>query len=108
MADIGTAYVRIAPNMTGIQGKIAAGFKGSAGPATAALGDEVDKNSGPFQSAIGKLGGIAKVGGLAIAGGLAAGIAGMVALTGKAVMAQAELEQQIGGSEAVLDRKSVV
>lgn len=101
MADIGTAYVRIAPNMTGIQGKIAAGFKGSAGPATAALGDEVEKNSGPFRSAIGKLGGIAKVGGLAIAGGLAAGVAGMVALTGKAVMAQAELEQQLGGSEAV-------
>ncbi len=101
MADIGTAYVRVAPNMTGIQGKIAAGFKGAAGPATAALGDEVNNNSGPFQNAISKLGGVAKVGGLAIAGGLAAGIAGLVALTGKAVMAQAELEQQIGGSEAV-------
>ena len=101
MADIGTAYVRVAPNMTGIQGKIAAGFKGAAGPATAALGDEVNSNSGPFQNAISKLGGVAKVGGLAIAGGLAAGIAGLVALTGKAVLSQAELEQQIGGSEAV-------
>ena len=101
MADIGTATVRVAPNMTGIQSKIAAGFKGSAGPATAALGDEVNSNSGPFQSAIGKLGGIAKVGGLAIAGGIAAGVAGLAALTGKAVMAQAELEQQLGGSEAV-------
>lgn len=29
MADIGTAYVRVAPNMTGIQGKIAAGFRGA-------------------------------------------------------------------------------
>lgn len=87
--------------MTGIQGKIAAGFKGSAGPATAALGDEVDKNSGPFQGAIGKLGGIAKVGGLAIAGGLAAGAVGLGALTGKALMAGAELEQQLGGAEAV-------
>lgn len=101
MADIGTAYVRVAPNMTGIQSKIASGFKGSAGPATAALGDEVNSNSGPFQSAVGKLGGIAKVGGIAIAAGMAAGITGLVALTGKAVMAQAELEQQIGGSEAV-------
>lgn len=101
MADIGTAYVRIAPNMTGIQGKIASGFKGSAGPATAALGDEVEKSSGPFQSAIGKLGGIAKVGGLAIGAGLAAGVAGLAALTGKALMAGAELEQQLGGSEAV-------
>lgn len=101
MADIGTAYVRIAPNMTGIQGKIASGFKGSAGPATAALGDEVNSNSGPFQKAIGSLGGIAKVGGLAIAGGIAAGVAGLAALTGKTLMAGAELEQQLGGSEAV-------
>lgn len=101
MADIGTAYVRIAPNMTGIQGKIAAGFKDSAGPATAALGDEVNRNSGPFQSALGKLGGFAKAGGVAIAAGLAAGATGLIVLTQKAIMAQAELEQQIGGSEAV-------
>lgn len=87
--------------MSGIQGKIAAGFKGSAGPATAALGDEVDKNSGPFQAALGKLGGFAKAGGVAIAAGLAAGAAGMAALTGKALMAGAELEQQLGGAEAV-------
>lgn len=104
MADIGTAYVRIAPNMTGIQGKIAAGFKGSAGPATAALGDEVDKNSGPFQSAIGKLGGIAKVGGIAIGAGLVAGAAGLAALTGKMLTSGAELEQQLGGSEAVFEK----
>lgn len=101
MADIGTAYVKVAPNMQGIQGKIAAGFKGSAGPATAALGDEVEKNTGPFQSALGKLGGFAKGAGLAIAGGLAAGAVGLAALTTKAVMSAAELEQQLGGSEAV-------
>lgn len=101
MADIGTAYVKVAPNMQGIQGKIAAGFKGAAGPATAALGDEVDKSSGPFQSALGRLGGFAKGAGIAIAGGLAAGAAGLAALTTKAVMSAAELEQQLGGSEAV-------
>lgn len=101
MADIGTAYVRVAPNMTGIQGKIAAGFKGAAGPATAALGDEVNSNAGPFQGAISKLGGIAKVGGAAIATGIAAGVAGLAALTGKALMSGAELEQQLGGAEAV-------
>lgn len=104
MADIGTAYVRVAPNMTGIQGKIAAGFKGSAGPATAALGNEVNKNAGPFQKAIGGLGKAAKVGGIAIATGLAAGIAGIVALTGKALMAGAELEQQLGGADAVFGK----
>lgn len=87
--------------MTGIQSKIAAGFKGSAGPATAALGDEVEKNSGPFQAALGKLGGFAKAGGIAIAAGMAAGAAGLATLTGKALQAGAELEQQLGGSEAV-------
>lgn len=99
--DIGSASVRITPNMTGIQSKIAAGFKGSAGPATAALGKEVEDNAGPFQGALGKLGGIAKAGGIAIAAGMAAGAAGLVALTGKALMAGAELEQQLGGAEAV-------
>lgn len=87
--------------MTGIQGKIAAGFKGAAGPATAALGDEVDKNSGPFQNAIGKLGGFAKAGGVAIAAGMAAGAAGIVGLTTQMLKSSAELEQQLGGSEAV-------
>lgn len=101
MADIGTATVKVTPNMQGIQGKIAAGFKGSAGPATQALGDEVDKNSGPFQAALGKLGGFAKGAGVAIAGGMLAGAAGLAALTTKAVMSAAELEQQLGGSEAV-------
>ncbi len=101
MADIGTAYVRVAPNMTGIQGKIAAGFKGAAGPATAALGAEVESNTGPFQSALGKLGGFAKGAGIAIGAGLGVGIAGLAALTGKALMAGAELEQQLGGAEAV-------
>ena len=99
--DIGQATVRVAPNMTGIQSKIAAGFKGAAGPATSALGDEVNKNSGPFQNALGKLGGFAKGAGLAIAAGMAAGAAGLTALTGKALMAGAELEQQLGGAEAV-------
>lgn len=87
--------------MQGIQSKIAAGFKGSAGPATAALGDEVNNNSGPFQAALGKLGGFAKGAGIAIGAGLLAGAAGLAALTTKAVMSAAEMEQQLGGSEAV-------
>lgn len=101
MADIGTAYIRIAPNMTGIQGKIAAGMKGAGSQATKQLGDEVNSGSGPFQAALGKLGGIAKAGGLAIAGGIAAGATGIATLTGKMLNARAELEQQLGGSEAV-------
>lgn len=101
MADIGTAYIRIAPNMTGIQGKIAAGMKGAGSQATKQLGDEVNAGGGPFQAALGKLDGIAKAGGLAIAGGIAAGATGIATLTGKMLNARAELEQQLGGSEAV-------
>lgn len=101
MADIGTAYIRIAPNMTGIQGKIAAGMKGAGTQATKQLGDEVNAGGGFFQSALGKLGGIAKTGGLAIAAGIAAGATGIATLTGKMLNARAELEQQLGGSEAV-------
>ena len=99
--DIGSASVRITPNMTGIQSKIAAGFKGSAGPATAALGAEVENNSGPFQSALGKLGGFAKGAGVAIAAGMAAGAAGLGVLVTKSLEAGAQLEQQLGGAEAV-------
>lgn len=101
MADIGTAYIRIAPNMTGIQGKIAAGMKGSGAQATKQLSDEVNAGGGPFQNALGKLGGIAKASGTAISAGIAAGATGIAALTGKMLNARAELEQQLGGSEAV-------
>lgn len=104
MADIGTAYVRIAPNMTGIQGKIAAGMKGAGGQATKQLGSEINSNKGPFQKAVGSLKGIAKAGGLAIAGGLAAGAVGIGALVGKMLSANAELEQQLGGAEAVFGK----
>lgn len=98
---IGTAYFKLAPNMQGVQSKIAAGMKGAGANATKQLGDEVDSNSGGFQGAIGRLGGLAKAGGLAIAGGIAAGAAGLAALTGKMLTSGAELEQQLGGSEAV-------
>jgi len=100
-ATIGTAYFKLAPNMQGVQGKIAAGMKGAGAQATKDLGNEIDSNSGGFQGAIGKLGGLAKAGGVAIASGIAAGAAGIAALTGKMLMSGAELEQQLGGSEAV-------
>lgn len=101
MADIGTAYVRIAPNMTGMQGKIAAGMKGQGAQASNQLASELDAGGGPVQGAMGKLGGIAKAGGAVIAAGIAAGAVGIGALVGKMVQSQAELEQQLGGSEAV-------
>lgn len=101
---IGTAYFKLAPNMQGVQGKIAAGMKGAGANATKQLGDEVDSNSGRFQGAISKLGGIAKAGGLVIGAGIGAGIAGIATLTGKMLNAGAELEQQLGGSEAVFGK----
>ncbi len=101
MADIGTAYVRIAPNMTGMQGKIASGMKGAGSKATGQLADELNAGSSPVQGAMSKLGGVAKAGGLAIGAGIAAGALGIAALTKKMALSGAELEQQLGGSEAV-------
>lgn len=90
--------------MPGIQGKIAASMKGAGKQATNDLGAEIESNSGGFQGAIGKLGGIAKAGGLAIAAGIGAGVVGLGALLTKSLEAGAELEQQIGGSEAVFEK----
>lgn len=101
MADIGTAYVRIAPNMTGMQGKIASGMKGQGTQAGNQLAGELEASGGPVQGAMGKLGSIAKTGGKIIAAGIAAGAVGVGALVGKMVQSQAELEQQLGGAEAV-------
>lgn len=106
MADIGTAYIRIAPNMTGIQGKIAAGMKGAGAQATKNLESEVNANSGGFQSAMSKLGAIAKTGGIAIAAGIGASSVGVTKLTTSMLNARAELEQQLGGSEAVFGQYS--
>ena len=41
MANIGTAYITIAPNMSGIQSKIASGLKGQGTGAGEQLGDEI-------------------------------------------------------------------
>lgn len=57
MADIGTAYVRIAPNMTGIQGKISSGLKGSGSKFAEQFGGEI---SGKSAVIIGALAGIAQ------------------------------------------------
>lgn len=48
MADIGTAYFRVAPNMTGVQGKIASGLRGSG----SAFGDQFGSELGGKSSVI--------------------------------------------------------
>lgn len=56
MADIGTAYFRVAPNMTGVQGKIASGLRGSGEQFAKNFGTEV---SGKGAVIVGALAGIA-------------------------------------------------
>jgi phage-related protein len=99
--NIGTAYFKLAPSMQGVQGKIASGLKGEGTKAGNQLAGELNASGGPMQGAMGKLGNIAKTGGKIIAAGIAAGAIGMGALVGKMVQSQAELEQQLGGAEAV-------
>ena len=52
MADIGTAYIRIAPNMTGIQGKIAGGLRGSGTKFANQFGGEISARSAAIAGAI--------------------------------------------------------
>lgn len=52
MADIGTAYVKVAPNMTGIQGKVAAGFKGTGTKVANQMGGEISGRSAAIVGAI--------------------------------------------------------
>lgn len=52
MADIGTAYVRIAPNMTGIQQKIAAGFNGLGGQFAGQFSNEFSAKAAVLAGAV--------------------------------------------------------
>lgn len=52
MADIGTAYIRIAPNMTGIQGRIAGGLKGTGDKFSQQFGNEVKGRSSVIAGAV--------------------------------------------------------
>lgn len=52
MADIGTAYIRIAPNMSGIQGKIAGGLRGSGSSFADQFGGEFSAKSAILTGAV--------------------------------------------------------
>lgn len=52
MADIGTAYVRIAPNMTGIQRKIASGFNGLGNQAGQQFGNQFSAKAAVLAGAV--------------------------------------------------------
>ena len=50
--SIGTAYINIAPNMSGIQGKITSGLKGQGTAAGTQLGDEIGSGASAKMSAL--------------------------------------------------------
>lgn len=52
MANIGTAYVRIAPNMTGIQGKIASGMRGTGTKASEQFAGEFKGHTAALAGAV--------------------------------------------------------
>lgn len=52
MADIGTAYIRIAPNMTGIQGRIASGLRGTGGNFASQFSTEFSAKSAAIVGAV--------------------------------------------------------
>ena len=101
MANLGTAYIKIAPNMSGIQSKIQSGVRGTGTAISNTIGDEAAKNTGAWSKFTSGLGGVASKAGKVIAAGFAVGATGLSVLTTKMLGARAELEQQLGGSEAV-------
>lgn len=62
-ADLGTAYIKIAPNMSGIQGKVASGFKGVGSTIENQISGELSKGGGKLSAGMGAL--IGAVGGFA-------------------------------------------
>lgn len=71
MASLGTAYIKIAPDLTGIQGKIGRSMNRAGAEAGQAFGDGLDKNSGKSIAVFKNIGkaGLTAVGAAAVAAG---------------------------------------
>ena len=69
-AALGTAYIKIAPDMTGIQGKVASGFKGVGNRIESQISDELKGGGGKLSASMSAL--MGAVGGIAASAAQAA------------------------------------
>lgn len=101
MANIGTAYIKIAPDLSGVSSKIKSQLKGTGTGFAQQFNNEADTASNGFSAVGGKLKTAAKVVGAGMAAGLGVAATGIVAISKNAIKAYADFEQLEGGVETL-------
>lgn len=101
MANIGTAYIKIAPDLSGVSSKIKNQLKGTGTNFAKQFGDEASTASSVFGAIGGKLKTAAKVVGVGMAAGLGVATAGIAKISKEAVKSYSDFEQLEGGVETL-------
>lgn len=101
MANIGTAYIKIAPDLSGVSSKIKSQLKGTGAGFAKQFGDEASMVSSAFGAIGNKLKTAAKVVGVGMAAGLGVATAGIVKISKEAVKSYSDFEQLEGGVETL-------
>lgn len=101
MANIGTAYIKIAPDLSGVSSKIKSQLKGTGTGFAKQFGDEASVASNVFGAIGSKLKTTAKVIGAGMAAGLGIATAGIVKISKEAVKSYSDFEQLEGGVETL-------
>ena len=101
MANIGTAYIKIAPDLSGVSSKIKSQLKGTGTNFAKQFGNESLAASNAFGVIGDKLKTTAKVVGVGMAAGLGVATAGIVKISKEAVKSYSDFEQLEGGVETL-------
>ena len=101
MANIGTAYIKIAPDLSGVSSKIKNQLKGTGTNFAKQFGNESLAASNAFGVIGDKLKTTAKVIGVGMAAGLGVATAGIVKISKEAVKSYSDFEQLEGGVETL-------
>lgn len=107
MANIGTAYIKIAPNLAGVSGQIRKGLAGTGTDFSKQFAKEATNGSGSMFDGIGsKIGGVFSGIGKAAVAGLAVGGTALAGLGAQAVNAFADFEQLEGGIQTIFGKSA--
>lgn len=101
MANIGTAYIKIAPDLSGVSSKIKSQLKGTGSGFAQQFSNEASTASSAFGAVGNKLKTAAKVVGIGMAAGLGVATAGIVKISKEAVKSYSDFEQLEGGVETL-------
>ena len=101
MANIGTAYIKIAPDLSGVSSKIKNQLKGTGSGFAQQFNNEASIASNGFGAIGNKLKTAAKVVGVGMAAGLGVATAGIAAISKNAIKSYSDFEQLEGGVETL-------